>query len=115
MKKLFGVLLMTAPAWCEASLGRQVLSGFAVAFGIIVVGAGSMWLLFAFVQKFGGMGPNARIEPYRVQDIGEIDRQKADAFAEKEREAMRQPFVDKYQYPDRTFDSSDSFTPIDFS
>jgi hypothetical protein len=111
MRRLFWVLNLTAPAWCEESFGQQMLSGFGTAFGIIVVAASFMWLLFAYCQKFGGMGPNAKIEPHKVQDVGSIDRQKANAFATKEREAMRQPFVDNYKYPD--FSQPDS--PSDYS
>ena len=106
MKKLLWMFLMTAPAWCEESFGKQMLNGFGIAFGIIVVGAGSMWLLFAYAQKFGGMGPNATINPHKVEEVGPIDRQKANAFAAKEREAMREPYVDNYKYPDLSSDYS---------
>lgn len=83
----------------------EILNGFGVALGILVVGAGGMWLLFAYVQKFGGMGA-ANWKAHEVEDVGPIDRQKSNAFAERERQAMREPFVDTYQYPDFSSDNS---------
>ncbi|MBS2036112.1 hypothetical protein JST97_14075 [bacterium] len=100
MRSLVLVLCLTASAWCEEPFARQLASGFGTALSILVVGAASMWLLFAYVQKFGGMGATQPWSAHKVEDVGPIDRQKANAFAEKERAAMREPFVDTYKYPD---------------
>ncbi|MBX3166644.1 MAG: hypothetical protein KF760_04500 [Candidatus Eremiobacteraeota bacterium] len=98
MRKLFWFLL-TASAWAdEPSMQQDILLGFKWAVILVVGVIGGMWLLFAFVQKFGGMG-GAQWGPHKVEDIGPIDRQKSNAFAAREREAMRQPYVDNYQYP----------------
>ncbi|MFN8608536.1 MAG: hypothetical protein U0931_13445 [Vulcanimicrobiota bacterium] len=100
MRSLTIGLLLSSPAWCEESMSSQMLHGFGTAASILFLGAAGMWLLFAYVQKFGGMGSNQSWGPHQVQETGPIDRQKANAFAEKERAAMREPFVDNYQYPD---------------
>ncbi len=80
-------------------MNSEILQGTLVALGVILGGFASMWLLFAFVHKFGGMG-SANWQAHDVEDVGTIDRQKARAFAEKQREADRKPFVDTYDYPE---------------
>lgn len=80
-------------------MASEMFHGFLVALGVILGGFGSMWLLFAFVHKFGGMG-HANWQAHNVEDIGTIDRHKMRAFAERQREADRQPFVDTYEYPE---------------
>lgn len=56
-------------------MASEMFHGFLVALGVILGGFGSMWLLFAFVHKFGGMG-HANWQAHNVEDIGTIDRHK---------------------------------------
>jgi len=107
MRKLCILLFLCAPVWAaEPSVQQEVTQG--IKWALIVAGSaiGGMWLLFAFIQKFGGMGSAGFYKPHKVEDVGPIDRQKSNAFAAKEREAMRQPYVDKFDYPN--FGESDS-------
>lgn len=87
------LLILSSSVWAEGSLAKEMAQGTVTALEILVGGAGSMWLLFWLVGKKGGFN-TASPTPHKVEDVGPIDRQKATAFANKEREAMRQPTPD---------------------
>lgn len=103
MRQLLLALCLSAPAWCE-SMGKQVAQGTLIALGVLVGGAGGMWLLFWFVEKMGGRG-RMEFTPHNVEDVGPIDRTKNHAFAAQERENMRKETPNWNAHVHDAFDS----------